>query len=90
MMESKQFLRNLGYLANVYGWTPSEIVEIKAHLEESNGEMVRYWNNLAIACRAGYAQTAANRFLRLEQWCDQQGWTNPYLNDLKPKTMGEG
>ena len=84
MNVSKQFLRDFSYLANRYGWTPAEIEEIKEQTRANPNEMCRYWTNLAIAHRAGYEQTVENGYIRLREWCMQQGWPDPYANALDP------
>ncbi|WP_151636001.1 hypothetical protein [Noviherbaspirillum aerium] len=82
MLVSKQFLKDFAYLANRYEWTPDEIEDIKAHTRAYPVEMRRYWTNLATAYRAGYEQTVANDYIRLQTWCAQQSWPDPYADDL--------
>lgn len=81
MRVSKQFLRDFAYLANRYGWTPADIEDVKQATRE-NPELVRYWQNLAIAHQAGYEQTAENGFIRLREWCAQSGLPDPIAADL--------
>lgn len=81
MRVSKTFLRHFAYLANLYQWTPEVIVEIKDQTRR-DPRLLRYWRNLAIAHRCGYEQTAANGWMRLDQWCAKRGWPNPYDADL--------
>lgn len=82
MRVSKQFMRDFAYLANLYGWTPADIEEIKEHTRANPETMRRYWSNLATAHRAGYEQTPGNGFIRLREWCDQRGLSDPYTADL--------
>ena len=77
MKASKQFLRDFAYLANRYSWTPADIEEMKAAILVNEATGQRYITTLAAAHRAGYEQTAANGFLRLQEWCAQQGWPWP-------------
>ena len=72
MKVSKQFLRDFAYIANLYGWNAEDVEDAKAQTRTSPGEMCRYWTQLAAAHRAGYQQTAANNFMRLEQWLQRQ------------------
>lgn len=68
MKVSKQFLRDFAYIANLYGWTTADIEEVKAQTRANPDELGRYWSRLAAAHRAGYEQTKANQFIRLERW----------------------
>jgi len=83
MKVSKQFLRDFAYLANRYGWTVADIEEAKAATRAHPEQSMRYWTNLAIAHQAGYEQTPENGHIRLHAWCVQQGWPDPYANDLR-------
>ena len=76
MKVSKQFMRDFAYLANRYGWTPADIEEIKV-ATRANLALLQYWQNLAIAHRAGYEQTRENGYIRLHAWCHQMGWPAP-------------
>lgn len=76
MKVSKQFMRDFAYLANRYGWTPADIEEIKA-ATRANPALLQYWQNLAIAHRAGYEQTRENGYIRLHVWCRRMGWPDP-------------
>lgn len=68
MNVSRQFLRDFAYIANLYAWTAADIEDVKAQTRASPDELGRYWTRLAAAHRAGYGQTGANNFMRLEQW----------------------
>jgi hypothetical protein len=68
MNVSKRFLQDFAYIANLYGWTAADIEDVKAQTRANPEELGRYWTRLAAAHRAGYQQTAANNFMRLEQW----------------------
>lgn len=74
---SRQFLLDFALLANHYNWSPAEIDEIKADTR-ANPDLVRYWTILAKAHRAGYAQTSENGHIRLQAWCESQGWLDPF------------
>jgi hypothetical protein len=77
MKVSRQFIRDFAFLANHYQWTPADIEEIKADTQ-SNPDLVRYWTVLAQAVRSGYEQNKENGFMRLQEWCQLQGWGNPF------------
>jgi hypothetical protein len=81
MNVSKTFLKDFAYLANRYGWTPTDIEDIKAQTRLDPGPMMRYWTILANAHRAGYQQTRANRHIRLQAWCAENGHPAPYMLD---------
>ena len=74
MNVSHRFLKDFAFLANKYGWTAADIVEIKAETRERGESMVRYWTMLAAAHRAGYEQTPENGYVRLHKWREQQGY----------------
>lgn len=67
MKVSKQFLRDFAYLANFYGWSPTDIEDIKTQTRASV-ELRDYWTRLAVAHRAGYQQTKTNGYERLQPW----------------------
>lgn len=69
MKVSRQFLKDFAYLANYYGWTAPDIEDIKAQTRSDPGPMTSYWTALARAHRAGYQQTGANGYVRLQAWC---------------------
>ena len=73
MNVSRQFLRDFAYLANRYGWTTADVEEVKAETRELGEPMVRYWQTLAVAHRAGYEPTPQNGYLRLDAWFAEQG-----------------
>ena len=73
---TRAFLADFEYLASRYGWTPTDIEEVKAHTREHFDLMSRYWSTLAAAHRAGYEQTRENGYIRLSAWCEKQGWPN--------------
>lgn len=89
MKVSKQFLRDFAYLANLYGWAPADIEEVKEQTHANPEAMKRYWTNLAIAHRAGYEQTRENGFIRLDEWCRRRGWPDPYTADLPREVSDE-
>jgi hypothetical protein len=82
MLVSKSFLRDFAYLANRYGWMPSDIVEMKTAIRANEDSGRRYITTLAAAHRAGYKQTAENRFMRLDIWCAASGWPDPFESSL--------
>lgn len=67
MLVNKKFLNDFAYVANIYGWSNSDIEEVKKQTRESE-ELKFYWSELAAAHRSGYKQTEENNFIRLEHW----------------------
>jgi len=67
MKVSKAFLRDFGFLANLYKWDENDINEIKQAVREGTGYR-EFLEQLAAAHRAGYVQDESNNFIRLEQW----------------------
>lgn len=76
-------MRDFAELANRYGWTAADIEEVKAATRADPDRMCRYWSTLAAAHRAGYEQTAANGYMRLHTWCEQQGRPSPGTDELQ-------
>lgn len=74
MQVSKAFLQDFAYLANRYGWNAADIEEMKAAVRAHPDSGRRYIAILAAAHRAGYEQTPANDHIRLNAWCEAQGW----------------
>jgi hypothetical protein len=72
MNVSKKFLRDFAFLANYYGWTPTEVEDVRG-VTRGNPELMLYWSTLANALRAGYQQTPENGYIRLDAWCRQHG-----------------
>lgn len=68
---------DLKYLAAYYQWTPEDKKEVRAAFTDCE-PMVKYFTVLAAAHRAGYAQDAGNGFVRLREWCLEQGLDDPY------------
>lgn len=64
---SKAFMRDFAQIANIYEWNDATVEEVK---EQTRGspELMRYWQELAAAHRAGYKQTEGNNWMRLGQW----------------------
>jgi hypothetical protein len=79
MKVSKTFMKDFAYLANLYGWTPADIEEVKECTRANPEAMQHYWASLAAAHRAGYEQTPANGYVRLHEWCQQHGLPDPYV-----------
>jgi hypothetical protein len=71
MLVSKQFLRDFAYIANVYGWNAEDVEDAKKQTR-AHPELRSYWTQLAAAHRAGYEQTRANNYMRLDQWLQMQ------------------
>ena len=72
-------MKDFAYLANYYGWTPADIENIKAQTRADPRPMASYWTKLANAHRAGYGQTPANRYIRLQAWCAANGQPPPFI-----------
>jgi hypothetical protein len=83
MQVSETFLRDFAYLANRYGWTAVDIEEMRAAIRANEGNGRRYITTLAAAHRAGYEQTSDNGYIRLNAWCAEQGWADPYAAEKK-------
>lgn len=81
MNVSRQFIADFNTHAGRYGWTSQEIEETKQATRE-NPDLKRYWAILAAAHRAGYEQTAANNYIRLQAWCLEQGLSDPFGPDF--------
>lgn len=64
---SRAFLRDFAEVANFYEWDAATIEEVKEQTR-NNLELMRYWQELAAAHRAGYRQEADNNWIRLGQW----------------------
>ena len=77
MNVSKSFLRDFAYLANIYNWNAADIEDVKEQTRANPELMRRYWTTLAAAHRAGYQQSEANRYERLQAWIDR----NPSFRD---------
>lgn len=88
MKVSRAFLRDFAYLANHYEWTPADIEEMKAAIRENEEHGRRYITALAGAHRAGYQQTAANKFIRLDDWLIEKGM-EPLHTAAERETKGE-
>lgn len=73
MLDSENFIDDMVYLADYYGWGTEDIEDVMSQTVANPDEMSQYWTWLAAAHRAGYEQTSENNYLRLEAWCDQQG-----------------
>jgi len=71
MLVSRKFLLDFAYIANFYGWTNSDIEEVKKETRESP-ELVKYWSELADAHRHGYRQTKENNYMRLAEWLQRR------------------
>jgi hypothetical protein len=83
MQVSKSFLQDFAYLANRYGWNAADIEEMKVAVRANEGASRRYITTLAMAHRAGYEQTPGNRYIRLNAWCAEKGWADPYAAEKK-------
>lgn len=77
MLDSKDFINDIDYLASYYSWDADDLADVMAQTVANPDEMERYWTCLASAHRAGYAQTPENNFMRLGQWLQLQGGPPP-------------
>jgi hypothetical protein len=84
MQVSKSFLQDFAYLANRYGWTAADIDEMKAAVRAHEDAGRRYITTLAAAHRAGYEQASENGYIRLNAWCAEQGWPDPFSGTDAP------
>lgn len=91
MKVSSQFLRDFAYLANLYGWTPADIEDVKAQTRANPEPMRQYWTMLAAAHRTGYAQTEANQFERLVDWASHTpAFSERYAHASRTRTREGG
>lgn len=64
---SKAFIRDFSYVANMYEWSDATVEEVKQQTR-GNHELMRFWQELAAAHRAGYRQSRENNWQRLAEW----------------------
>lgn len=76
-----EFIDDMRYLRQRYGWTDDDAVQIKEALRDCD-PLVRFFSVLAAAHRAGYEQHAGNGFVRLQQWCLDKGLADPFTSDF--------
>lgn len=67
MRVSRAFMRDFAYIANYYQWDEATIEEVKQETR-GNQELMKYWQKLAAAHRAGYKQDRFNNWQRMEEW----------------------
>lgn len=72
---------DLKYLSAWYGWNAEDKADVRKGFTGSE-EMVNFFMALAAAHRAGYEQCAGNGFIRLEQWCAENGLGNPFIGEF--------
>ena len=77
MIYPKTLSADLTELAEFYFWDAEDKKEIRAAFTDSP-EMVRFFTVLAAAHRAGYEQSAANRYARLQAWCIAHDLGDPF------------
>lgn len=80
------FSADMQYLSSYYGWTEDDKQEVRASFRDCE-PMVRYFTVLAAAHRAGYKQDAGNGFVRLRDWCLQNGLDDPYGEFFDPDSL---
>lgn len=80
------FSTDMQYLSKFYGWTEEDKVEVRQAFRDCE-PMVRYFTILAAAHRAGYTQHAGNGFVRLRDWCLEQGLPDPYGDEFDPAAL---
>lgn len=89
MKVSQAFLDDFAYLASRYSWTPADAEEMRAAIRANPNVGRRYITTLAAAHRAGYEQTLENGFMRLDAWCVEQGWPDPFADRARrPSSSG--
>lgn len=86
MRLTQNFIDDMRYLRQRYGWTDADVIEIKEALRDCE-PLVRYFTILAAAHRAGYEQHAGNGFVRLQTWCIEKGLPDPYTADFDPAAL---
>jgi hypothetical protein len=80
------FSDDLKYLAAYYNWNDEDKKEVRQAFTNCE-PMVRYFTILAAAHRAGYAQDAANGFIRLQAWCIEKGLGDPFAEHFDPAAL---
>ncbi len=85
---SRKFIKDFASIANIYKWTSDDIEEMKQCVRVDPG-MRKYLEVLAAAHRAGYSQHAGNGFVRLQQWCIEKGFGDPYGPEFDPAALDE-
>jgi hypothetical protein len=86
MKYPETFPADLKYLAEYYGWNSDDKKEIRAAFTDS-APMVKFFTVLAAAHRAGYAQSVANGFIRLQTWCLEKGLPDPFGPEFDLATL---
>lgn len=74
-------IADLRYLRQRYGWSDADAREVMQSIQAS-ANRARYYTVLAAAHRAGYEQTGANGYIRLQAWCIEQGLADPFGPDF--------
>jgi hypothetical protein len=77
MKLSESELDDLRYLRRRYGWDDRDARGVMAAIAESE-QGPRYFVVLAAAHRAGYEPAPENDFIRLNTWCVEQGFGDPF------------
>lgn len=86
MRLTTEFIDDMRYLRQRYGWNDEDVVQIKEALRDCD-PLVRFFSILAAAHRAGYEQHAGNGFVRLQQWCIDKGLSDPFTSDFNPTEL---
>lgn len=74
---SNREISDLRYLRARLGWDDKDAKQVTQSIRDSDLG-ARYYSILAAAHRAGYEQTAANGFIRLQAWCIEKGLPDPF------------
>lgn len=77
MLYPAKFSQDMKELTAFYEWNDEDKKEIRAAFTDCP-PMVHFFTVLAAAYRAGYRQTAANGFARLQSWCIESGVGDPF------------
>ena len=80
------FSKDMQELAKFYGWNDDDKKEVRAAFTDCE-PMVRYFTILAAAHRAGYEQHAGNGFIRLQNWCAENGLEDPFSVEFDPAAL---
>lgn len=77
MQLNERETRDLRFLRQRLAWDDNDAKQVMQSIRESE-HGARYYTVLAAAHRAGYEQTAANGFIRLQEWCIEKGLPDPF------------
>lgn len=78
----KELIADLKFLRARYGWDDDDAREIMASITATGATGKRYYAVLAAAHRAGYEPAWVNGYVRLQPWCVDRGFGDPFARDF--------